>query len=118
MSESEMSRKKTTDPLEAASDASLQTPLPDPGRRPLVRCLMQVLWPAFVGAGVTVGLLFSLIDPMDIDWVQSYLNDSRQASYTIGFLLLWLLYALTCSVTWYLATTETPHGRLGRRRRS
>jgi hypothetical protein len=78
---------------------------------------MQVLWPAFGGAAVTVGLLFSLIDPMDIDWVHNYLNDSRQASYTIGFLLFWVLYSLTCSVTWYLATTETPRGRLGRQQR-
>lgn len=80
----------------------------DPGRTRWVRCLMQVLWPAFVGAAITVGVLFSLVDPVQIEWVHVYLNDSRQASYTIGFLLLWVVFALTCSMTWYLASTETP----------
>lgn len=55
---------------------------------PWIRCLMQVLWPAFVGAGVTVGLLFSLIDPTQIEWVIVHLDNSREASYTLGFLLL------------------------------
>lgn len=92
-------------------------PRPDPGRKTFVRFLMQVLWPAFVGAGLTVGLLFSLVDPLQIDSVSVYLHDSRQASYTIGFLLLWVLFSLACSVTWYLATTETPKHRVGRQRR-
>jgi hypothetical protein len=77
---------------------------------------MQVLWPAFVGAGITVGLLFSLIDPLQIEWVHVYLDDSREASYTLGFLLFWVLYAITCSMTWYLASTEAPKGKSSRRR--
>jgi hypothetical protein len=78
---------------------------------------MQVLWPAFVGAAVTVGLLFSLIDPVQISWVQLYLNESREASYTLGFLLFWVLYTLTCSMTWYLASTQAPTGKIGRNQR-
>jgi len=75
---------------------------------------MQVLWPAFLGAAMTVGLVFSLIDPMQIDWVHMYLNDSREAAYTGGFILFWLVYALACGMTWFLATTETPTGRTRR----
>ena len=89
----------------------------DPGRRLWIRCLMQVLWPAFIGAAVTVGLLFSLIDPIQISWVQLYLNESREASYTLGFLLFWVLYGLTCSMTWYLASTQSPTGKTGRHQR-
>lgn len=89
----------------------------DPGRSPWIRCLMQVLWPAFIGAAVTVGLLFSAIDPLQISWVQLYLHESREASYTLGFLLFWVLYALACSMTWYLASTQAPAGKLGRRHR-
>lgn len=74
---------------------------------------MQILWPAFVGAGISVGLLFSLVDPLAIDGVHTYLNDSRQASYTVGFLILWILYSLACGMTWFLATTETPKVRSG-----
>lgn len=69
---------------------------------------MQVLWPAFGGAALTVGLVFSMIDPVQIEWVHLYLHDSRQAAYTLGFLMFWALYTMACSLTWYLASTETP----------
>lgn len=116
MSRSNMSGS-TSDDVPGAATQGESAGHPDPGKKLWARCLMQVLWPAFVGAGVTVGLLFSLIDPLQIEWVNLHLNDSRQASYTIGFLLFWALYALTCSVTWYLAITETPKGPWGRHSR-
>lgn len=90
------------------------SPASDPGRNQFVRCLMQVLWPAFIGAAMTVGLLFSVIDPVQIEWVSIHLNDNRAAAYTLAFLVFWLLFSLTCSLTWYLAITETPGGRPGR----
>jgi len=90
----------------------------DPGRKPWVRCLMQVLWPAFLGASITVGVLFSLVDPVQIEWVHVYLNDSREAAYTGGFILLWVVYSLACTITWLLATTEVPKGTGARSFRS
>jgi len=84
---------------------------PDRGRKPWVRCLMQVLWPAFMGAAITVGILFSLIDPVQIEWVQVHLNNSCEAAYTAGFILFWIIYTIACTMTWFLATTETPAGR-------
>lgn len=83
-------------------------PVSDPGRSTFVRCIMQVLWPAFLGAAISVGLIFSMIDPLQIEWVSVHLDDSRQAAYTVGFLILWLLFSAACSLTWYLASTETP----------
>lgn len=80
----------------------------DPGRRPLIRCLMQVIWPAFLGAAITVGIVFSLIDPVQIEWVHVHLYDSREAAYTAGFVLFWLIFMVTCSITWFLASTEAP----------
>lgn len=96
---------------------ALQGQNPDPGRGLLVRCLMQVLWPAFIGAIITVGLLFSVIDPLQVEWVHSQLHDNRLAAYTVGFLVFWLLFSLTCSMSWYLASTETPKGKVGRQQR-
>jgi hypothetical protein len=72
----------------------------------LTRCLMQILWPAFVGAIVAVGLLFSLIDPHQFDGLSVYLGGSREAVYTVGFLLLWAVFSFACSITWFLASTE------------
>lgn len=104
-------------PAEGNLTPGLRT-VPDPGRKAWVRCLMQVLWPAFIGAAITVGVLFSLIDPLQIEWVHIHLNDSREAAYTTGFVLFWIVYSLACAVTWYLATTETPSGKIGRNQRS
>lgn len=87
----------------------------DVGSHVLVRCLMQVVWPAFIGAAMTVGLLFSLIDPVQIEWVSVHLSDSRPAAYTLGFLVFWGLFSVTCSITWFLATTETPGADQGGR---
>ena len=97
---------------QVADDANgISSDTRDPGKSPWVRCLMQVLWPAFMGASISVGLLFSVVDPEQISWVQLYLDGSREASYTIGFLVFWILYSLTCGVTWYLASTQTPAKR-------
>jgi len=85
--------------------------VPDPGRKPWIRCLMQVLWPSFLGAAITVGFLFSLIDPVQIEWVHVHMNDSREGAYTAGFILFWIMYALVGTMIWILAATETPKGR-------
>ena len=74
--------------------------------RRLTRFFMQVLWPAFVGSIVAVGLLFSLIDPEQFDGLSVYMGGSREAAYTVGFLFLWAAFSLACSMTWYLASTE------------
>ena len=87
--------------------------VPDPGRTLWVRGLMQVLWPAFIGAAITVGVLFSLIDPVQIEWVHVYLEDSREAAYTAGFIAFWIMYSVACFITWFLATTEVPGGKIG-----
>ena len=107
-----MSNLKGSDDQDSG-DILPATAVNDHGRSPWIRCLMQVLWPAFVGAGVTVGLLFSLIDPLQISWVQLHLDESREDSYTLAFLVFWVLYTLACSMTWYLASTQAPAAKPG-----
>jgi hypothetical protein len=67
-----------------------------------VLCLMQVLWPGFLGAIVSVGVLFSLVDPLEIEIVNNYLGGRRLAAYTMGFLLLWFTTTIACLLTWVL----------------
>jgi hypothetical protein len=67
------------------------------------RFVMQVLWPAFLVAGVAAGVFFSMIDPQELAVVGVHLADSREAAYTVGFLMFWSLLALGCSLTWILA---------------
>lgn len=76
------------------------------GRGPVATFLMQVAWPAFLGAIVSVGVLFSLVDPLVADTVHTRLGGSREAAYTIAFLALWCLHAFACGLTWLLASTD------------
>jgi hypothetical protein len=85
-------------------DQDIPDKKPNPPR--LARFLMQVLWPAFVGAIVAVGLLFSLIDPHQFTGFSIYLGGSREAAYTVGFLFLWAVFSFACALTWFLASTE------------
>ncbi|MEM6988370.1 MAG: hypothetical protein AAF499_17785 [Pseudomonadota bacterium] len=75
-------------------------------RRVEVTFLMQVIWPAFLGAIVGVGVLFSLIDPSELTVVVHQLEGSRMGAYTIGFLCLWSVLTLACALTWYLIRTD------------
>ena len=62
--------------------------------------LMWVLWPGFVVAIPAVGLVFSLVDPADLQWFGVPLEASRLGAYTMGFLFFWIVgsacSALTC----------------------
>jgi len=68
---------------------------------------MQILWPSFIWAAVMVGVLFSIIDPLSIDFVQAHFNESRQAAYTMGFILCWIVISAACTTTWYLTTYKS-----------
>ena len=51
-----------------------------------------------------VGVIISLV------FVGLHLADSREAAYTVGFFLFWVLFALSSGLTWILAsgTAEPP----------
>lgn len=52
---------------------------------------MWILWPAFLLACALEALVFALVDPGDLNWHGQALGASRQAIYTIGFFVFWLL---------------------------
>jgi hypothetical protein len=54
-----------------------------------------VLWPAFLAASATVGVLFTLVDPVSIHLFGSREPVSRQTAHSLGFILFWFLYAVT-----------------------
>ncbi|MDT8999171.1 hypothetical protein RQP53_07815 [Paucibacter sp. APW11] len=80
-----------------------------PERPGLGRWAMYVLWPAFLMAGVTEALVFAVIDPSDLSWFgQQPMDLSRQAIYTLSFLIFWALISLAASLTLALATLPEP----------
>jgi hypothetical protein len=66
------------------------------------RFLMQVLWPSFLVSIVAEGVFFSMIDPEELALAGVDLAGSRQAAYTVGFLVFWFLFSLSSALTWLL----------------
>lgn len=54
-----------------------------------------VLWPAFLAAAATIGIVFTLIDPASVHLFGSRETLSREMAYTLGFFGFWFLYAAT-----------------------
>ncbi len=70
-----------------------------------------VLWPAFVIAGIAEMLLFALVDPQDLHWIGGEsIALSRQAIYTLTFLIMWVLISVASSVTLWLEVSAQPGG--------
>jgi hypothetical protein len=57
-----------------------------------------ILWPSFIVAGAANGLLFTFVDPADLD-----LN--RFEAYSIGFFSLWAMGAACSAFTCFLQRT-------------
>ena len=64
--------------------------------------LIWVLWPAFIAAGITEALFFTLFDPADMSLFGHPVELSRQAIYTLGFFAFWALMAASSGLTVFL----------------
>lgn len=70
---------------------------------------LTVLWPAFFMAGVMETLVFAMVDPSDLHWIGGEsITLSRQATYTLAFLIFWALISAASAVTLWLATPRRP----------
>jgi hypothetical protein len=64
------------------------------------RVALQILWPAFLMAGVLEVLVFALVDPSDMRWFGGApIEASRQAIYTLAFLAFWAVIAAAGAIT-------------------
>ena len=86
----------------------------EPGR--LSRYAMYVLWPSFLMAGVTLALVFSLVDPADLTWFGAEMQLSRKTVYSLSFFALWLLFSVSNAITALLVvapeSSAPPHPRM------
>jgi hypothetical protein len=65
--------------------------------------VLQILWPAFLFAGVLETLVFALVDPADLRWFGGApIGASAQAVYTLTFLLFWGAIATSGALTMLL----------------
>ena len=50
---------------------------------------MCIVWPAFLAACLLQGLVFAVVDPMELEWFGRPLPWSRQGVSTAAFFLFW-----------------------------
>ncbi len=72
----------------------------------MAKYLMWILWPSFIGAGMGVGIVFSLIDPTELVVLGQPMHLPRLAAYTLGFFILWSICAVSSAVSSFLQATE------------
>jgi len=68
----------------------------------ILRLAMQTLWPAFIGAVMSVGVVFSLFDPHEATNFPGFFPKTAEGIYTVTFMLLWAVTTLACIATWLL----------------
>lgn len=65
---------------------------------------LQILWPAFMAAGVLEMLVFAVVDPGDLHWFGGPpITWSAQAVYTVTFLIFWVAISTAGAMTALLA---------------
>ncbi len=73
---------------------------------PQTQKCIAVLWPSFLVAVVVTGLFFSAFDPDELFPFGQETGISRLGAYTVGFLAIWLVTALSGIGTLYFAMTN------------
>lgn len=73
--------------------------------------LMLVIWPAFLAAGVLEMMVFAVLDPHSLTLLGEQVSWSREAIYSITFLIFWAVFASCSAVTLLLARTPSDVNR-------
>ena len=64
--------------------------------------LMCIAWPAFLMTVILEGLVFVVIDPMDLHFVAEGFQLSRQGFYTLAFFVFWGVIAIASALSIFL----------------
>lgn len=67
-----------------------------------MRSLIWILWPAFVAAAIVEFLFFALVDPQQLYWLGEPVKFSVSATYSLGFLMFWMICAASSVLTYLL----------------
>lgn len=79
---------------------------------------LQILWPAFMVAGVLEMMVFAVVDPADLHWFGGPpIEWSTQAVYTVTFLIFWVAIATAGAMTALLSTESDTLNSISRERR-
>jgi hypothetical protein len=80
-------------------------PTPNASKRPNWIIFAIIAWVSFLSAGVATMLFFATFDPSELANIATFPQDlSREAGYTIGFLLFWLLLIINNLLVHFLSS--------------
>ena len=66
--------------------------------------LMWIAWPAFMVAGILEMLVFAMVDPHDLQWLNgAHVEWSREAIYTAAFFVFWIITMVASALTTLLS---------------
>jgi hypothetical protein len=74
----------------------------------MLRQVISILWPSFIAAGVGVGVIFTLVDPMELIVLGEHVHASRTTIYSIGFFVLWGIAAIASALSCFLMSNRHP----------
>ncbi|MCD0504225.1 hypothetical protein [Bordetella petrii] len=77
------------------------------------RRVAAILWSSFLAAGLGSGLVFALIDPLDVIVLGAW-QPSRMGFYTVSFFVLWLIAAAAAALAAWLSPVARPEDDAGR----
>jgi len=81
----------------------------EPAARPFRECVLLILWPAFLMAGVLEMLVFVVVDPGSLHWYGTDpIGWSASAVYSVTFLIFWGVIATSGALT-QLLEAPGPH---------
>lgn len=63
---------------------------------------IQVLWPSFLIAGIGAIVFFTIVDPQELYFLGEPVHFSLLATYSIGFIGLWIVCAASSLLTVFL----------------
>lgn len=63
------------------------------------RLMMTILWPSFLMASISVGIVFSLIDPQTLVLHGNSIELSDVVIYSISFFIFWILGTISSALT-------------------
>ena len=62
-----------------------------------------VAWVGFLSASLLEGLVFSMLDPGEVNWSGHVPQPTRQGIYTIAFLCFWFISSASAGVALWLS---------------
>lgn len=73
---------------------------------------MWIVWPAFLAAAIMEMVVFAFVDPLDMHWLGSPLEWSRNGIYTLAFFAFWAVTVFSGLMTVMLgrSASDLNHG--------